>query len=150
MYESMISSLLRWPSGASMATSQCSKSRQSTIIVSFGGRVDKLRLGSFCEDEVACVDRSLGGNIPVETILEENPATSGRERCSNEDADRELVRGDDEEKERAKIAEMDFAGRRMMEREIDCVAIGSYSRGLAKCKTLKLEIQRLFNLQRIL
>lgn len=52
MYESMISSRVRFGSGGSMTTSQCSKSQPSRRIVSFGGRLLQFGDGSFREDVV--------------------------------------------------------------------------------------------------
>ena len=42
-----------------MTTSQCSKSQPSSKMVSLGGRLDQLGLGSLRDEEVARVEKSL-------------------------------------------------------------------------------------------
>lgn len=123
----MISSLVGSPSGGSTTTSQCSKSQPSSRIVSFGGLLDQLGLGSFREDDVACDERPLTETNPPRKA-EDKAATRGRDLLSRDDAAGALARGadDEEAKDRVKREERDFAGRQRMEREMECVAIGGY------------------------
>lgn len=117
----MISSLVGSPSGGSTTTSQCSKSQPSRRIVSLGGLLDQLGLGSFREDDVACDERPLTDTSPPRNT-EDKAATRGRDLLRREDAGA-LARGADEAKDRVKRKERDFAGRQRMEREMECVAI---------------------------
>ena len=125
IYPSIISSLVRSPSGGSTTTSQCSKSHPSSKIVSLGGLFDQLGFGSFREDEVACVERPLKDTNPPRAT-EDKAATRGRDRSAEREDAGVLARGaDDEAKDRANREERDFAGRRRKEREMVCVAMGN-------------------------
>ena len=87
-----------------MTTSQCSKSQPSSRIVSFGGRLDQLGLGSLREEDVALEEkhRTAEETLPRVTMA---PAR-GRRRWRREREERdwsvEMEMEDEVEKEREK------------------------------------------------
>lgn len=68
-----------------MTTSQCSKSQPSRRIVSFGGRLDQLGLGSLSEDEVVLVAKHRAGATRPTAVMA--PAR-GRRRLMREREER--------------------------------------------------------------
>jgi len=65
----MISSRVGSPSGLSMTTSQCSKSQPSSKIVSFGGLLDQLGLGSLREDDDGLTENDLDEIRETERLM---------------------------------------------------------------------------------
>ena len=96
----MISSRVGSPSGFSMTTSQCSKSQPSSNMVSLGGRLDQLGLGSLREEEVARVDRARREGVVGRRRRQREGLAATDMRRRKERAEREEGGGKVRERER--------------------------------------------------
>lgn len=83
-----------------MTTSQCSKSQPSSNMVSFGGRLDQLGLGSLREEVVARVERARKDGVVGRRRRQREGLAATEMRRRKEMAEREEGGGEVKERER--------------------------------------------------